>query len=264
MHRSSMRSNSATYASGFAVAPNLSRQVVLVSRERRDEPFPWIQGPDTTFSSVTTEISVEAWFLQRADNVDILAIEAADSLVDLFQGQRVFFCSQVAPSSLDICVLCDLVAWREQVVDNRRESYSRTYPCSVALEISHFAENSGPADQKNEAENPFQMPEQLDVATIQFNRVIDVQACFVVCAAIAHFLTCQARCRSWYGIRRWISVRWNLRFVFYITLLHGDSFLRVRVLGSPEILACESSPFLLSASTQVEPFSLGIQSEGFL
>jgi hypothetical protein len=88
------------------------------------------------------------------------------------------------------------------------------------------------------------VPVKLDMAIVEFNRVVNIQACFVMCAAVAHILIHLTGSR---GRLRWgITVYRYLCFVFYITLTHEDSLVWIEVLGSAEILACESSPFLAS------------------
>lgn len=208
------------------------------------KPFPCIQFSQMALSAMSPEIRVVAWLLQSTDDVKILAVQNAHSLVELFQCEVVLFSSEISPTSFHFNVLGYFVARCQKVINDRGNGYCRTNPSTVPLKVACLTENSRSADQKDEAEEPFQVPVKLDMAIVEFNRVINIQACFVMSAAIAHVLIHLTGSR---GRLRWgITVYRYLCSVFNITLTHEDSLKWIEVLGSAEILACESSPFLAS------------------
>lgn len=239
----------------FAMDASNTRTAASLDRQRRKQtlssqcghkPFPHIQLPQMTLSTMSAEVGVVAWLLQSTDDVQIFAVQAAHSPVELLKVEAVLFSSELSPTPFHFHVLGYFVAGRQKVINDRGNGYCRTNPSTSPLKIACLAENSCSADQKDEAEEPFQVPVKLDMAIVEFNRVINIQACFVMSAAIVHFLIHLTGSR---GRLRWgVTVHRYLCFVFYITLTHEDSLIWIEVLGSAEILACESSPFLDSGS----------------
>lgn len=211
-------------------------------RQHGNEPFPDSYFSHMTFSPMSTEISVEAWRLQSANDMKIFAVEGAHLLIEFLHGKTILLCPEIPPALLHLHMLGDLVSRCEEMINDCGNGYCRTHPRAVLLKIACLAENSGSADQKDKAEDPLQVPVKLDVPTVELNGVINVQACFVVRAAITHILIYLTGSR---GRLRWrVTVNRYLCFVFYITLAHEDSLIWIEVLGSAGILACESSPFL--------------------
>lgn len=219
----------------------LSEQSVQL-RQSGNEPFPETYFSHMTFSPMATEIGVIAGRLQSADDMEIFAVEDAHLLIKLFHGETVFLCPEIPPAPLHLHMPGDLVSRCKEMINDCGQGYCRTHPRAVFLKIGCLAENSGSADQKDKAEDPLQVPVKLDVATIQLNRVINVQACFVVSAAITHILIYLTGSRG--GLWWRVTVNRYLCSVLYITLAHEDSLIWIEVLGSAGILACESSPFL--------------------
>ena len=211
------------------------------SSEGRNNPFPRVQSANEFFSSVSAQVAVEAGLFEGSDDVDILACQVANFLIQLRHRQQVFFGSELAPASFEICVRSDLVTRRDQVIDDCSKSYSRTYPFSSFFKLTETAEYSSATDQKNQTKNPSEMPVELEVAAVQFNRVVNVKPSFIGCAAIAHSCSDLFFGRRGRRFGRRISKRRNLGFVFDFVITHESSLLFGLVLGSPKIVACELS-----------------------
>ncbi|MNJ37188.1 hypothetical protein D3C77_319970 [compost metagenome] len=233
-------------ASVFGNTPNLSRRTKRRLSQCGDQPLPWIESSYVGLSPVAPQVRVVARLLKCTNDVEVFAAQAADALIKLFKREGVLFSAQITPAALNFNMFCNLVSWRQEMIDDCCESYSRTNPCPVALKVACLTENSCSTDQKNEAENPLQMPVKLDVACIQLDGVVDIQACFVVSAAVAHLSVYLAGGRRWRRLGWRVSVHRHLCPMFYI-LAHEGSLLMVWVLGSLEIVACESSPFPLES-----------------
>lgn len=212
------------------------------SSEGRNNPFPRVQFANKSFSSVAAQVAVEAGLFQRSDDVDILACQAANFLIQLRHRQQVFFGSELAPAPFEICVRRDLVTWRDQVIDDCSKSYSRTYPFRSFFKLTETAEYSGATDQKNQTKKPSEVPVELEVAAVQLNRVVNVKPSFVGCAAIAHSCSDLFFGRRGRRFGRGVPKRRNLGFVFDFVITHESSLLFGWVLGSPKIVACELSP----------------------
>lgn len=246
MHTALDTSNSHPPASGSAIALNMSRYPEEALSQSGDQPLPWIKPPHIALPSVASQVRVIARLLKCTNDVEVFAAQAANAFIKLFKREGVLFSAQITPAALNFNMLCNFVSWRQEMIDDCCESYSRTNPCPVALKVACLAENSCSADQKDEAENPLQVSVKLNVACIQLDCIVDIQACFVVSAAVAHLSVYLVGGRRWRRLGWRISVHRHLCLVFYI-LAHEGSLLVVWVLGSPEIVACESSPFPLES-----------------
>lgn len=215
----------------------------LLSRNRVDQPFPCGQPADMSLMTVPPKIGVIAWRLQGGNDVHIFPAQRANAPVDFSQLELAALGAQFAPAALEFVVLRGLFGRTCEVIEDGAQRNGRARPFGEWSELSERpGEDDRTTDQEHEAEQPAQVPVQLDVPRVEFDGVVDVELRFVVGALAAHGLSPLLRFLAGWRCRR-VAMRWHLGSEVFRLNDHEGSLLVFWVLGSAPILACEPSSF---------------------
>lgn len=226
----------------FQVAQNVAHNSSgRPSGECRDQPLPEVEPAHKLLAAMPLQVGIEAGLLQAADDVHVFGVEGADALVQFGELELATLGLEFTPAALEVVVLGDFIGRCQQVVEDGEQRYGGASPFGQRAELSQrTGKHCRTTDQECEAEQPAAVAVQLDMATMQFNCVVDIKRGFVVGALVAHSvlpLLWIGRCRRRVAVGRHLGSE-----VFWISG-HEGSLVWVWVLGGAQIVACEPSSF---------------------